>query len=146
MEYAKKQLKIISIVILALSCLDAANIVLQLIFMDWNAAANATGANPTALLVAQIILVAITALVLWPQLYIGLKGLKMAKTPDSSRAHIVWAKILFVLSLIGMISPLISIIKVEDLWENISQFCDLLVEVLVFFEFIKYAGTVAKAK
>ena len=45
----------------------------------------------------------------------GIKGLKIAKNPDTSKAHIVWAMILLVLTAISILSAIGEMAKSADL-------------------------------
>ena len=144
MEQAKKNLKITSIVVLILTGFSLVQIVLQLFFGEFNNVKLPEGAPENLLLIVKIVLAVITFLFLLPQLYIGLKGLKIAKNPNDSKGHIVWGFILLAMSIIGLLSPLMSIVNGVDMWDNVSTFLSILVEVLVFFDYVRYARAIAK--
>ena len=144
MEQSKKQLKTLSIVLLALAGLTLLNAIFELVFGSVANAEIPEGSPDNILLITQIFLAVVTVLLLLPQVYVGLKGLKMAKNPDSSKGHIVWATILFVLSVISMISPIVAAIKQEDVLHNIAGACSILVEVTIFFNYIYHARIVSK--
>ena len=82
---------------------------------------------------------------LLPQVYIGIKGLKIAKNPDSSKGHIVWGIILLAFAIIGMVSPLVAVIKQDEVFENASALLSILIEVAFFYDYVKCARVVAKA-
>ena len=146
MEQSRKHLKTWSIVVLIFTGLSLLDLVTELLFGDLNSVTIPEGSPENILLITKIILLAVSLLFLLPQLYIGIKGLKMAKNPDTSRGHIVWGTILLVISVIGLIPPVIAIIKQENIFENISQFAGILIEALVFYDYVKYAKAVRLGK
>ena len=146
MEQSRKRLKITSLIVLLFAALTLLNIVSELLLGDINDVAIPEGAPANILLVTKIFVTVVTVLLLLPQVYIGLKGLKVAKHPDKSKTHIVWGIILFALAIIGLISPAVAVIKQEAIFANVSQMLSVLVEVLVFFDYIKAAIDVRTGK
>ena len=144
MEQTRKNLKSTSIIVLALGGLTLLNILFEVFFGEIKNADIPAGSPDNILLITQIFVVVLSLLMLLPQFYIGFKGLKMAKNPNASRGHIIWAIILFVFAIISMISPLIAIIKQESLFENISELLSMSVDVIILYEYIKYAKAVSK--
>ena len=145
MEQSRKHLKITSIILLVFAAATLISVVLELIFGELKNATIPEGSPDNILLITQIFLSAITVLFLAPQVYIGIKGLKVAKAPDASKAHIVWAIILFVLTVIGLVSPVLSIIKLEAISDSISQIISAAIDAVILFVYIKAARAVAKA-
>ena len=86
----------------------------------------------------------IALLLLLPNIYIGVKGLRIAKKPNASKGHIVWGIILLVLASLSLISPVVDIINNGFKYDYISEFFSITVEVAVFFEYIKYAIALRK--
>ena len=146
MEQSRKRLKITSLIVLLFAALTLLNIVSELLLGDINDVAIPDGAPSNILLVTKIFATVVSVLLLVPQVYIGLKGLKEAKQPDKSKVHIVWGIILFALAIIGLISPAVAVIKQEAVFANVSQMLSVLVEVLVFFDYIKAAIDVRAGK
>ena len=146
MENSKKQLKSWSILALILAGFSFANLLIQLCFVKFDKALFPTGSTEGLVFVAKIVIVVLAFLLLLPQLYIGIKGLKVAKNPDNSGAHIVWATILLVIAVLGMISPIGSLVKQEAIRANISELCSLVIEAVVFFEYIIMAKAVRNGK
>ena len=140
MVETKKNLKILSIAILVLAGLSLVFSITN-IFLATSAVQEATPtASKEAVLIAQIVVCVISILVVLPQVYVGIKGLKMVKNPDSSKAHIVWATILFVLALLALISPITSLIKAEgSIVTNLLSLVDTGLDAIIFALFIKYA-------
>ena len=150
MEQARKNLKTSSIIVLALAGLSLLNLIFGIFFGDLNTELNnATipdGAPGNVILITKIFVLVVSILILLPQLYVGLKGLKMAKKPDSSRGHIVWGIILLVFTACGLLSPLSAFLQGDsDAFANVAEFMSIAVDVFVLFEFVKYARAVRKA-
>lgn len=146
MEQTRKHLKISSLIVLLFAALSLLNIVSELLFGDLNNATIPEGSPDNILLITKIILLVFSLVLLAPQIYIGFKGLKMAKNPDSSKAHIVWAIILFVLSIVGLISPAIAIVKQDNVFEHVSEFFSIVLEAVIFYDYIRCARAVSKEK
>lgn len=145
MEQARKHLKFASIAILALAGLTLINVVSEILFGELNSAEIPAGSPDNILLITKIILTVVSLICLFPQVYIGIKGLKVAKRPDSSKGHIVWGIILLVIAIIGLISPAIAIIKQDAVFENASELLSIAIEVAFLYDYVKYARAVAKA-
>ena len=145
MEQTRKNFKISSIVVLALAGFSLLQIVFEILFGEINSAAIPEGAPDNILLITKIFLLSVAALLLIPNVYIGIKGLRIAKKPNSSKGHIVWAIILLVFAVLSLIDPVVNFVKNGGVYENLSSFLSLAVEVLVYFEYIKYGMEIAKA-
>ena len=143
MELTRRNLKIESILVLAFAALSFIHLIAQLIFVDFSKAELSAGTDETAILVTKILIMAVSFVFLLPQIYVGIKGLKIANNPNSSKAHIVWAIILLVVTVLSLISPISNIIKQEAVSDNVSRLLSLLVEGLVFFDYIRYARAIA---
>ena len=132
MEQARKNLKTSSIIVLALAGLSLLNLIFGIFFGDLSTELNnATipdGAPDNVILITKIFVLVVSILILLPQLYVGLKGLKMAKKPDSSRGHIVWGIILVVFTACGLLSPFVALIQGSgDAFGNIAELLNCLV-------------------
>ena len=150
MEQARKNLKTSSIIVLALAGLSLLNLIFGIFFGDLNTELNdATipdGAPDNVILITKIFVLVVSVLILLPQLYVGLKGLKIAKKPDSSRGHIVWGIILVVFTACGLLAPFGALIQGNgNAFGNVSELLSIAVDVVVLFEFVKYAIAVRKA-
>ena len=143
MEQTRKHLKFSSLAILALAALSLINIVSELLFGELNNAEIPAGSPDNILLITKIILMVVSLVCVLPQVYIGIKGLKIAQNPDSSKGHIVWGIILLAFAIIGMISPLVAVIKQEEVFENASALLSILIEVAFFYDYVKSARAVA---
>ena len=145
MEQTRKYLKLSSIAVLALAGFSMLQVVSELLFGEFANAAIPEGAPDNILLITRIIIFSFALLLTLPSIYIGIKGLRIAKRPNSSKGHIVWAIILLVFAALSLISPVVDFVNDGFNRGNISEFLSIAVEVSVFFEYIKYAIAVRKA-
>ena len=144
MEQSRKNLKNLSVIVLALAALTLINIVFELLFGELNNAEIPEGSPDNILLITRIFIAVVSLLMLLPQFYIGFKGLKVAKNPDASRGHIVWGIILFVFTVISLVTPVVAIINQEDVFANASEFLSVAVDAAILFGYVKYARIVSK--
>ena len=143
MEQSKKYLKITSIFVLLYAAFTLIYVVAELIFGEFT---NDETVTEGTVMAAKILLLVITFVMLLPQAYIGIKGLRIAKNPDSSKGHIIWAIILLVFAILSCIEPISNIIKQSGVGENVTSLGNCLVEVALYFEYIKYARDVSKSE
>ena len=143
MEQSQKHLKFSSLAILALAALTFINIVSEILVGELNSADIPAGSPDNILLITKIFIMVVSLLCLLPQVYIGLKGLKVAKNPDSSKGHIIWGTVLLVFAVIGLISPLVAIVKQDSVFENASELLSIAIEVAFFYDYVKAARAVA---
>ena len=146
MEQNKKNLKAMSIVVLVLAGLSLLSILFELFFGNLNEAFKSAslpeGATDGVILVAKIVIAAISLLLLLPQIYIGIKGIKVAKNPDNSNGHIVWGIILIIVTAIGVISPISGIIQGDAIFKNIADLCSIIVDIVILYEYVVFAKAV----
>lgn len=145
MEKNKKNLKILSILILALAVYSLIRIVLSVFLIDLNPEDLTDGASATHLLIGQIFVCVVSVILLIPQIFVGIKGIKVSNNPDSSKAHIVWAVILTVLSVIGILSPASGLIKGVAVLDNLLAVADMALDAIIYIEYINYAKKLVKA-
>ena len=149
MEQSRKNLKNSSIIVLALAGLSVLNILFELFFGELSGELNnATvpeGASENVVLIAKIVILVVSVLMLLPQAYLGIKGLKIAKKPNSSIGHIVWGIILVVFTAAGLISPLVSFLQGNgEAFANVAEFLSIAVDVAVLAGYVKFAMNVRK--
>lgn len=144
MEQSRKYLKLSSIAVLALALFSMLQLVSELLFGDMNQAVIPEGAPDNILLITRIILFAVAFLLMLPNIYIGIKGMRIAKKPNASKAHIVWAIILLAFACLSIIEPVVTCVSDGMKSEKISAVLSIAVEITVFFEYIKYAMDVRK--
>ena len=145
MERNKKNLKVLSILILALAVYSLIRIVLSVFSIDLNPEDLTDGASATLLLIGQIFVCVVSFILLIPQIFVGIKGIKVSNNPDSSKAHIVWAVILTVLSVIGILSPASELIKGVAVLDNLFAVADMALDAIIYIEYINYAKKLVKA-
>ena len=104
MENYRKHLRDMSIIVLFFSLITCVINILDIFLKGFNMDNLPEGATEGLVLVAKIVMGVLSIVFLLPELYIGVKGIKIAKNPDSSKAHIVWAIILAVFAGFHMIS------------------------------------------
>ena len=149
MEQSRKNLKNASVIVLALAVLSLLNILFELFFGELNGELNnATvpeGAPVNVALIARIFILAVSVLMLLPQAYIGIKGLKIAKKPDASKGHIVWGIILVVFTAADLIPPLVSFLQGNgEAFADVSEFLSIAVDVAVLVGYVRFAMNVRK--
>lgn len=147
MEQNRKNLKTYSIMVLALAGLSLLNILFELFFGDLSGelknAVIPEGAPDNIVLITQIFITVVSFLLLLPQAYVGIKGIKIAKNPNSSIGHIVWGIILIVFTAAGLISPLVGFLQGNgEAFGDVSEFLSIAVDVFVLLEYVKYARAV----
>lgn len=142
----KKLLKIYSFVILGLAVLTLASIILELRSGEINNAMLPDGASETVLTIAKGVILVISLIFLLPQLYLGIKGLRVAENPDSSRGHIICSMVLLILDVLTLVSPLIGLVKQDgdSSGENLRSIAGSLASAVVYYEYYKYAKEVYK--
>lgn len=91
-----------------------------------------------------IIVWVLSIVLLLPQVFVGLRGLQEAKNPTNKRGYIVWAKILFVLAIIATLGAIFDLFSAANLVDAILALVDVLIDVVIFFLFIRYAKQVSK--
>ena len=144
MEHSRKQLKNFSILVIILAGLTILNLAFELLFGELNNAEISAGLPENTLLITKIFAAVISFIMILPQIYIGFKGLKMAKNPDSSKAHIVWGVILFVFTVISLFSYVVDIFKLKDVFANVATIMSVAVDATILFNYVKYARRVSK--
>ena len=144
-EQTRKNLKLTSIIILVFAAFTALQAATS-IFTDFSVDMLPEGASENLILISQIFLAVITVLVLIPQVYVGVRGLQLAKNPVFCKAHIVWAIILLAVSVLALISPVINIVENGGVKDNMLTIFSILAEALAYVDFIIYAKALNKAE
>lgn len=149
MEQSRKNLRNSSFIVLALAVLSLLNILFELFFgelsEELNNATIPEGAPENVVLIARIFILAVSILMLLPQAYIGIKGLKIAKEPSASIGHIVWGIILIFFTAAELISPLVSFLQGSgEAFGNVSEFLSIAVDVAVLVGYVNCAISVRK--
>lgn len=146
MEKAKKNLRDYSFLALLFAALSLVRIIYSATTggLEVDTSSLPEGITEAMVQIVLIVVLALSVVLLLPQLYIGVKGMKVAKNPDASKGHIVWAKILLVLSIIAIISPVVDIFKDFSV-DRLLEIIDIGIDVILFFAIVKYGNQVRKA-
>ena len=142
MEQAKKNLKTFSIFVLLFAGATLIQVLTELLLGDINSAEIPAGSPENILMITKMFLLVVTLIMLLPSVYVGCKGLKIAKKPNASKGHIVWATIILVFNAIGLISPVIGMVQQGFSMDSIQSVGIVLVDMAFYFEYIKYAKQV----
>lgn len=138
MANAKQNLKILSILVLALAGLSIVRGIIEIFTISYSQLP--AGITQGQFFAAQLVVVIVGLIFTLPQIYVGVKGLKVCANPDSSKGHIVWATILFVIALLALISPISSLIKAEgSVMVNLWAVVDTALDAVIFALIVKYA-------
>ena len=143
MDKNRKILKEYSVVILILAALSLVRLVVDFCVNGFNVSnTSVEGVTESAVKIATIIIFAIGLLLLIPDVYVGVKGIKEANNPTGKGAHIAWALIIAVLSAIGAISAIIDITKGFDISKLLAAL-DVAADAAIFFAYYLTAKKVA---
>ncbi len=145
MDTLKKNLKSTSKLILFLLGLTVIRLVLDAAFGGLAVDKVPEGFTAEIYQVVLLISLVLSFLLCLPDLYMGIKGLKIAEKPDDSCAHIVWAKILFVITVIAVVSSLISLFNATDITMEILEFVNVVLSAIAYFIYIKAATDLRNA-
>ena len=136
MEKNRKDLKILSILILVLTGLTLVRSITELIVNGLPQVPESNELSQGILRITAIISLVIGLLLLLPQVYVGIKGMKIADGAPSGKAPLVWAIILAVLAAISTISGLSNMLGALTFGSALN-FVDCALDVVVYiFYFI----------
>ena len=144
MEQTTKRFKTASLMVLLFAGLSLLETVSELLFGELNSAEIPEGAPENVLMITKIILLVLALLFLLPKLYVGLKGLRVAKNPNTSKGHIVWAMIIFVFAVLDLIKPVSGLFTQGFAYESLSTITSVVLELVIYYEYIKFAREVRK--
>lgn len=145
MEKATKQLKQSSIFVLLFAGLSLLQIIGFLLWGDLNSAEIPEGSPENILLITKIFLLSLSVVMLLPKIYVGFKGLKIAKNPTPAKAHLFWAVIILVFNVLNLIEPAVAAVKNGISYDSATSFFSVLLDVVIIYEYIMHARAVAKA-
>jgi hypothetical protein len=145
MEQKRKHLKVASVIVLAFTGLTFLRTAAEYLFADQGIAILPDGSSVILQLIVRLIMVAIALVFVLPQIYIGVKGLRIAKNPAPAKAHVVWAWILLVFAILGLIEPITAAPQPGGLAGNVGALIQGLLSIVIYFAYIRCARAVAKA-
>lgn len=143
MSNSRNHLKEASFLVLLFTAFSFIRMIIQ-VFVGFEADPTQVGVSHEIIVVTMIVMFVVGLILLLPQLYVGVKGMKIAKNPISSKGHIVWAVILLVFSAFGIISTVTSIAEQINVVDNVITLVDHALDVIVYCMYIKYANRVLK--
>ena len=143
MSISRNHLKEASFLVLLFTAFSFIRMIIQ-VFVGFEADPTQVGVSHEIIVVTMIVMFVVGLILLLPQLYVGVKGMKIAKNPTSSKGHIVWAVILLVFSAFGLISTVTSIAEQINVVDNVITLVDHALDVIVYCMYIKYANRVLK--
>ena len=143
MNNSRNHLKEASFLVLLFTAFSFIRMIIQL-FVGFEADPTQVGVSHEIIVATMIVMFVVGLILLLPQLYVGVKGMKIAKNPTSSKGHIVWAVILLVFSAFGIISTVTSIAEQINVVDNVITRVDHALDVIVYCMYIKYANRVLK--
>jgi type IV secretory pathway VirB2 component (pilin) len=141
MNNSKRNLKIVSIIILAMALVSLVWGIYGLVTLDTSAVEVPEGMTKEVVHVITMITGAFALLLILPRIYLGVVGLQGGK--DGSRAHIIVAIIFGVLSLVGLISAITSF-NGAALGKSLVGLIEAIIVTAVYALYIKFARDVAK--
>lgn len=139
MNQAKKRLKFISECILILLAVSFVKSILEIFLTD----VTIDDVSESLIITSKIIIcVLLTAIIFIPQLYIGVRGLKIAKNPNNSKSHIVWAVIFAGFAILSIISAIVGMVNTGDIARNIFGIVNGGIDLAMYSCYIVFAKQV----
>ena len=145
METSRKNLRLMSLLLLVLSAISLIRVIVSAAISGFKVEYLPEGVTEDVVKGVFIVIFGFSILLLIPQVYIAIKGLKVANNPDSSKGYIIWAKVLLVLSIIAVLSSVANIAQSTDKTTGFMELIDIGLDVVIYFMFIKYATAVYKS-
>lgn len=139
MDKNRKRLKEYSILILILAAISLVRMVVEVLVYGFTMPA-LDDIDKKVMKIVAIIVFVITLLLLLPNVFVGVRGLKEAKNPTDKMGHIVWAIILAILAVLSTVSAVRDITK----GFNFNKLLDVLDEALDAVVFFAYYITAKK--
>ena len=126
MEKARKNIKVTAIFIMVLALLKVIASIVNFVTKGVEIPESMITPELTrdALHAIMVVVWVVTLILHLPSFYVGFKGLKVAKNPDNSKAHIVWATILLVFAVISVLSQVGELSKATDMLDAILKIVD----------------------
>ena len=144
MENAKKNLKVASWLVLALAAFTVVRKVVDAVINGFEVKEVPADMTEDLVRISLIVAFSFGFVVILPQLYIAIKGFKIANAPCHAKGHIIWATILLVIALIGVFAPIPSLIKADHIGSNLAELSNALLNVVIYSAFLSAAFKVKK--
>jgi hypothetical protein len=104
MEKIRKNIRELSVVMLLLAAFSFIRLIVDVMFTDFSSANLPDGVTASVVFVVKVVMCAVGLILLLPQIYVGVKGVKVSKNSKVSTAAIVWDIILAVISVLAAVS------------------------------------------
>ena len=144
MNNSRNHLKEASFLVLLFTAFSFTRMIIEFFVVGFEVDPTQVGVSHEIIVATMIVVFVVGLILLLPQLYVGVKGMKIAKNPTSSKGHIVWAVILLGFSAFGIISTVTSIAEQINVVDNVITLIDHALDVIVYCMYIKYANRVLK--
>ena len=138
MEKSRKYLKFMSEIILICLAFSFIRSILEVYLIN----VSLNNIPDSYIITAKLVICVIYTVFYIPQVYIGVKGIKVAKNPDSSKAHIVWAVIFLAFAVLGAISSVWDMINTGDIVGSILGLINGVIDIALYFFYVRYAKQV----
>ena len=145
MDKSRKNLRDMSILVLAYTAITLIRLIVEAMFTNFNIRNLPDNVAEGFAMVLRVMLCVISFILLLPQIYMGVKGIKIAKKPDSSKGHIVWAIILTVFAVLSINTPVSNVMQGVNVGANLIELFGLAVDILLFVTYAVCAKRVLKA-
>ena len=145
MENYRKHLRDMSIIVLVFSLITCVINILDIFLKGFNMDNLPEGATAGLVLVTKIVMGVLSLVFLIPEIYIGVKGIKVAKNPDSSRGHIIWAVILAVFAGFHLVSCISGLTDAESLVDGVINLLGAGLDVAIYVIYVVCAKKVRAA-
>ena len=142
MNNSRRRLKEASFLVLLFTAFTLIRLAVRFFVVVFDVDPSQVNASRELILIATIILFVINLICLIPQTYVGIRGIKIAENPTSTKGHIVWAVILLAFAVFSIIHTSIGIAESEKLTDSIFVLADHSLDVIVYCMYIKYANQV----
>ena len=143
MDRTRKNLMAFSILIIGMAVYTIISAVLELFLgTGFDNATIPEGAPENIVEMTKTFLLVATAIMVLPELYVGIKGACVAKNPNSSKGHIFWAGVLFVFTLVGIGLTVLDMVNNGGTSDSFSLLVNGAIDAIFYFEFITYARRV----
>ena len=144
MDTNRKHLRDLSGLVLFFALLAAIGLVSDALVLDFNIQNLPDNVSEGIASFMRIFLCVFGFILLLPQIYVGVKGLKIAKNPNTSKGHIVWAIILTVCTVMSIPSPISDIAQGVQVGANVVELLRLAVDILLYVTYTVCAKRVLK--
>ena len=146
MNKNRKTLKEYSVIILIFAALSLIRMIVDVCVHGFDfTGLNVEGVTEEFVKVAVIISFVLALVLLIPDVYVGVKGIKEANAPTGARAHIVWALVLAILSAIATVSAIIDVASDFNA-SKLIECLDVAVDTALFFAYYVTARKVKNEK